>query len=567
MDFNGIDLDTFVPENELEEEIIADIKAGRTKEVITRCPPEPSGYWYIGHVKAWTLSFETAQKFGGKTYLRMDDSNPVKEDGEFADSYMADLEWLGFKPEKLVYASEAYFDDIYKIAESMIQNGDAYVCELTAEEVSKTRGTLTEPGTNSPYRDRTPEENLRLFREMRDGKYPDGSKTLRAKIDMSHPNINMRDPVMYKIARLTHYRVGNKWCIWPQYDFVHPMEDCLEGTTYSLCDKGFQDHRIVYEWFVEHGWKKQPAPKQREFSRLVIENVLTGKRYLKQLVNSGQVSGWDDPRLPTLVALRRRGYTAKAVKDFVKSVGWGNTIEVTVPFSALEYYVREDLNKIATRAMVVLDPLKVIITNYEGSEEIEIENNPNDENAGTHKALFSKEIYIEREDFSLNPPPKYNRLVEGGIVRLKGAYIIKCNKVVMTENGEIDHLECEYIEGTKSGNDTSGIKCKGTIHFVSADNCFEITIRDFKNLIKAEYKSPAKALSEGVEIKEILEPDSMLESTALAENFLKTSKVEDKFQFMRKGYYCLDKDSTPDRLVFNKTISLKDGFKPTNQNK
>ena len=391
---------------------------------------------------------------------------------------MADLEWLGFKPEKLIYASEAYFDAIYEIAEKMIKNGDAYVCDLSAEEVSKTRGTLTEPGTNSPYRNRTPEENLRLFRDMKAGKFADGSRTLRAKIDMAHPNINMRDPVMYKIARLHHYRVGDKWCIWPQYDFVHPMEDCLEGTTYSLCDKGFQDHRLVYEWFVKHGWGKTPAPKQREFSRLVIENILSGKRYLKQLVASGVVSGWDDPRFPTLVGIRRRGYTAKAVKDFVRSVGWGSTIEVTVPLSALEHYVREDLNKIATRAMVVLDPLKVVITNYEGAEEIEIDNNPNDENAGKHKALFSREIYIEKEDFSLNPPPKYNRLTLGGIVRLKGAYIIRCDNVVYDKNGEIDHLECEYIEGTKSGQDNSGIKCKGTIHFVSLENSFEVTVRE-----------------------------------------------------------------------------------------
>ena len=559
---NGIDVDSIVPENELEEEIIADIKAGRTKEVITRCPPEPSGYWYIGHAKAWTINFETAKKFGGKTVLRMDDSNPVKEEGEFADSYMADLEWLGFKPAKFVYASEEYFDESYNIAEKMIQNGDAYVCELSAEEVSANRGTLTEPGKESPYRNRTPEENLNLFRQMRDGKFPDGSKTLRAKIDMAHPNINMRDPVMYKIARQHHYRVGDKWCIWPQYDFVHPMEDCLEGTTYSLCDKGFQDHRVVYEWFVEHGWGKKYAPKQREFSRVVLENVLTGKRYLKQLVKGGFVSGWDDPRFPTLVGIRRRGYTAKALKDFVKSVGWGSTIEVTVPYSALEYYVREDLNKIATRAMVVLDPLKVLITNYEGSEEVSIDNNPNDENAGSHKATFSNCIYIEKEDFSDNPPPKYNRLVEGGIVRLKGAYIIKCNKVVYDKNGEIDHLECEYIPNTKSGNDTSGIKCKGTIHFVSADNCFEVTIREFKNLVKAEYKTPSKALAEGVSIEELLEPNSMQEKTALAENFLKNAKVEDKFQFMRKGYYCVDKDSTSEKLIFNSTISLKDGFKP-----
>lgn len=559
---NGIDIDSIVPENELEEEIIEDLKAGRSKEVVTRCPPEPSGYWYIGHVKAWTINFETAKKFGGKTFLRMDDSNPVKEEGEFADSYMADLEWLGFKPYKFVYASEAYFDEIYNIAEKMIKNGDAYVCDLSAEEVSACRGTLTEPGKESPYRNRTPEENLKLFREMREGKYPDGSKTLRAKIDMSHPNINMRDPIMYKIARQSHYRVGNKWCIWPQYDFVHPMEDCLEGTTYSLCDKGFQDHRIVYEWFVEHGWGKKFAPKQREFSRLVIENVLTGKRHLKKLVNEGVVSGWDDPRFPTLVGVRRRGYTAKALKDFVKSVGWGSVIEVTVPYSALEYYVRNDLNQIATRTMVVLDPLKVVITNYNGDdEEILVENNPNCENLGTHTSKFGKVVYIEREDFSLNPPPKYNRLVEGGVVRLKGAYIIKCNKVIFKENGEIDHLECEYFPETKSGNDTSGMKCKGTIHFVSENNFFEVTIREFKSLIKKEFINPAKSLAEGVNINEMLEPDSLTERKAYAENFLKNAKVEDKFQFIRKGYYCLDKDSTPDNYIFNSTISLKDSYK------
>lgn len=559
---NGIDIDSIVPENELEEEIIEDLKTGRSKEVVTRCPPEPSGYWYIGHVKAWTINFETAKKFGGKTFLRMDDSNPVKEEGEFADSYMADLEWLGFKPYKFVYASEAYFDEIYNIAEKMIKNGDAYVCDLSAEEVSACRGTLTEPGKESPYRNRTPEENLKLFREMREGKYPDGSKTLRAKIDMSHPNINMRDPIMYKIARQSHYRVGNKWCIWPQYDFVHPMEDCLEGTTYSLCDKGFQDHRIVYEWFVEHGWGKKFAPKQREFSRLVIENVLTGKRHLKKLVNEGVVSGWDDPRFPTLVGVRRRGYTAKALKDFVKSVGWGSVIEVTVPYSALEYYVRNDLNQIATRAMVVLDPLKVVITNYNGDdEEILVENNPNCENLRTHTSKFGKVVYIEREDFSLNPPPKYNRLVEGGVVRLKGAYIIKCNKVIFKENGEIDHLECEYFPETKSGNDASGMKCKGTIHFVSENNFFEVTIREFKSLIKKEFINPAKSLAEGVNINEMLEPDSLTERKAYAENFLKNAKVEDKFQFIRKGYYCLDKDSTPDNYIFNSTISLKDSYK------
>ena len=557
-----MDLNSIIPENEVEEEIIDDLKSGRNKEVITRCPPEPSGYWHIAHAKAWTIDFDTAIKFGGKTYLRMDDTNPLKEEGEFADSYLEDLAWLGYKPEKLIYASEAYFDDIYNIAEEMIKDGKAYVCELSADEVSKSRGTLTTPGKESPYRNRTPEENLKLFRDMRDGKFADGAATLRAKIDMAHPNMNMRDPVMYRVLRAHHYKLGDKWCIYPMYDFAHPMEDALEGVTYSLCSMEFHEHRPLYEWFIENGWKGKYAPKQREFSRLTIENVLIGKRYLKQCVNEGHVSGWDDPRFPTLVGVRRRGYTAKALKDFVKSVGWGNVVEVTVPYSALEYYVRSDLNQIATRAMVVMDPLKVVITNYSGAgEDIEIENNPNDENAGKHKARFSREIYIEQEDFSLNPPPKYNRLVEGGIVRLKGAYIIRCNKVIFKPNGEIDHLECEYIPESQSGNDTSNIKCKGTIHFVSADNYFEITIREIKNLIKAEVLNPAKALADGARLEDILEPNSLTERKAYAENFLKSAKVEDKFQFMRKGYFCMDKDSTPNNYVFNNTISLKDGFK------
>ena len=562
MKINNIDLDTIIPENDLEKEIINDLKTGVNKEVITRCPPEPSGYWHIAHVKAWTIDFDTAAKFGGKTYLRMDDTNPLKEEGEFAESYLEDLAWLGYKPDKLIYASEAYFEDIYKIAEQMILDGKAYVCELSAEEVSKTRGTLTEPGIESPYRNRTVEENLRLFRAMRDGKFEDGKATLRAKIDMAHPNMNMRDPVMYRVLRAHHYRLGDKWCIYPMYDFAHPLEDALEGVTYSLCSMEFHEHRPLYEWFIENGWKKPYPPKQREFSRLTIENVLIGKRYLKQFVNDGIVKGWDDPRFPTLVGVRRRGYTAKALKDFVKSVGWGNVLEVTVPYSALEYYVRADLNNIATRVMVVLDPLKVVITNYDkDSEEIEIENNPNDENAGKHISKFGKIIYIEKEDFSLNPPPKYNRLVEGGIVRLKGAYIIKCNKVIFDENGEIDHLECEYLPNTKSGNDTSGVKCKGTIHFVSDDNYFKITVREFKNLIKREIANPAKALSEGAKVEDILEPNSLIEKTAYAEKFLKNAKVEDKFQFIRKGYYCMDKDSTPENYIFNSTISLKDGFK------
>lgn len=556
-----IDLENIKADNFIEEEILSDLKSGRSKEVITRCPPEPSGYWHIGHCKAWIIDFETAQKFGGYTYLRMDDTNPSREQGEFADSYMEDLHWLGFEPKAMIYASEAYFDKIYEIAEEMIKNGYAYVDELSQEEQQKLKGTLTEPGKNSPFRDRPVEESLRLFREMRAGKFPDGSLTLRAKIDMSHPNILMRDPIMYNISREPHYRTGTKWCIYPKYDFAHPMEDALEGVTYSLCDTTFRVHREAYEWFIEHGWNKPYAPKQREFSSLNIENVLLGKRYLKKLVEEGKVMGWDDPRFLTMVGMRRRGYTAQGVKNFIHSCGVVAS-ESTLPFSALEYHIREDLNKVATRAMVVMSPLKVVITNYpEGkTEEISIPNNPNDENAGSHKALFSREIYIEDEDFSLNPPPKYNRLVEGGLVRLKGAYVIRCNNVVM--NGDkIDHLECEYLPNTKSGEDTSGLKVKGTIHFVSSENCFECVIRNFKNLVKSEYLWPSKALADGVPIDEILEKDSLVETTALAENFLKSAKPYDKFQFMRKGYFCVDKDSTDSRVVFNSTISLKDGFK------
>ena len=549
-----------IPENFIEEEILKDLQSGKNKEVITRCPPEPSGYWHIGHCKAWIIDFETAIKFGGYTNLRMDDTNPTKEDGDFAESYAKDLEWLGYTPKNIIYASEAYFEKIYEIAEKMILQGDAYVCELTPEEVSATRGTLTEPGTNSPYRNRPIEENLQMFRDMRAGKYEDGKVTLRAKIDMSHPNMNMRDPVMYRVMRAHHYKTGDKWCIYPMYDFAHPLEDALEGVTYSLCDISFEDHRPLYEWFIEHGWDGDYPPRQIEFSKLNLENVLLGKRYLKRLVNEGKVLGWDDPRYLTIVGMRRRGYTAEAIKSFIKSLGLSKS-DSTIPFSALEYYVRNDLNQIATRAMAVLNPLKVIITNYEGSELCEIQNNPNVENAGNHTMTFSNTIYIDNDDFSLNPPPKYNRLVVGGMVRLKGAYIIKCNEVVYNEDGSISHLLCEYIPNTKSGNDTSGIKVKGTIHFVSADNCTEVTIREFKNLIKDEYIDPTKALAEGIDVDEILNENSLIESKALVENFLTNAKPEDKFQFMRKGYYTLDKDSTPDNLIFNHTISLKEGFK------
>lgn len=550
------------PSNFIEEEILEDLKSGRSKEVITRCPPEPSGYWHIGHCKAWMIDFETAIKFGGHTYLRMDDTNPSREQGEFADSYLEDLKWLGYTPKAMIFASEAYFEEIYNIAVEMIKNGYAYVDELTQDQQLSMKGTLTTHGQNSPYRDRPVAESLKLFQEMRAGKYPDGSLTLRAKIDMSHPNILMRDPIMYKISREHHYKTGNKWCIYPIYDFAHPMEDALEGVTYSLCDITFRVHREVYEWFIEHGWNKPFAPKQREFSTLNLENVLLGKRYLKALVNSGEVMGWDDPRFMTIVGMRRRGYTAAGVKNFIRSCGVVAS-ESTIPFSSLEYYIREDLNKVAKRAMVVLDPLKVVITNYKQgeTETIEIDNNPNNPEDGKHFGLFGREIYIEKEDFSDNPPPKYNRLVLGGLVRLKGAYIIKCNEVIYKNDGSIDYLKCEYLPDTKSGQDNSGMKVKGTIHFIEKSNAFDCTIREFKNLTKEEYKWPSKALADGVSLKDVLEPNSMIEKKAKAEKYLLNAKPYDKFQFMRKGYFTLDKDSSENNYIFNFTISLKDGFK------
>ncbi|MBQ7977450.1 MAG: glutamine--tRNA ligase [Clostridia bacterium] len=559
---NREDIERIEPANFIEEEVKKDLLNGTYNEVVTRCPPEPSGYWHIGHCKAWLIDFETARKFGGYTNLRMDDTNPTKEDGNFAESYLADLEWLGCFPKKVIYASEAYFDKMYELAEKLIMDGKAYVCELSAEDVARTRGTLTSAGENSPYRDRPAEESLRLFRDMKAGKFKDGEVTLRAKIDMASPNINMRDPVIYRVLHATHYKTGDKWCIYPMYDFAHPIEDALEGITHSICDISFEDHRPLYNWFIQNCFPdmKNP-PRQIEFALFNLEYVLLGKRYLKQLVNNGVVMGWDDPRFYTIVGMRRRGITADAVKNFMLNIGITKSVSI-LPLSAFEYYVRDDLNKKATRAMAVLDPLKVIITNYNGEpEEIEIENNPNDENAGKHKAKFGREIYIEKEDFSLAPPPKYNRLVEGGIVRLKGAYIIKCNKAVLDKNGEVDYLECEYFPDTKSGCDNSGMKCKGTIHFVEKSNSFEVTIREFKNLVKQEYLEPSKALASGVSVEELIDSDTLVERKALAENFLKTAQVGDKFQFMRKGFYCMDKDSTEENFVFNSTISLKDTYK------
>ncbi len=562
---NKTEIENIETSNFIEEEVKKDLLNGVYNHVLTRCPPEPSGYWHIGHCKAWFIDFETAKKFGGKTNLRMDDTNPTKEDGDFASNYVDELKWLGYTPQKVIYSSEEYFDKMFELAKGLIEKGKAYVCELSAEKIRETRGDLKTPGKESPFRNRPIEESLKMFEDMKNGKFKDGEVTLRAKIDMSHPNMNMRDPVIYRVLHATHYKTGDKWCIYPMYDFAHPIEDVLEGVTHSLCTIEFEDHRPLYNWFVDNCFDHLSyKPRQIEFAALKFENVLIGKRYMKMLVNNKKVLGWDDPRFYTIAGMRRRGITAEAIKNFVNSAGVTKAVSI-IPISAFDYYIRDDLNKIATRAMVVLDPLKVVITNYEGeTEDIEIENNPNEEEKTFHTSKFGKEIFIEQEDFSLTPPPKYNRLVVGGYVRLKNAYIIKCNNVVYDENGQIDHLECEYIKESKSGQDTSGIKAKGTIHFVEKSNIVPVVVREFKNLTKLDILEPSKALENGASLEEILEPDSMKETTAYAEKFLLSAKPEQKFQFMRKGFYCVDKDSTQDKLVFNKTTGLKDSFNPKN---
>ncbi len=557
----SIDLENITANNFIEEEIIKDLKSGKNTQVITRCPPEPSGYWHIGHCKAWMIDFDIANKFGGYTNLRMDDTNPTKEDGDFAGSYVENLNWLGYTPKNVIYSSEAYFEKMYQIAEKLIQDGKAYVCTLSPEEITRTRGTLTTPGIECEERNRSIDENLQMFRDMRAGKYANGEATLRVKIDMAHPNMNMRDPIIYRVMHAEHYKTGDKWCIYPMYDYAHPLEDVFEGITYSLCTIEFEGHRPLYNWFVENCFDNiANPPRQIEFAPFNLENVLTGKRYLKQLVNTHKVLGWDDPRLYTIVGMRRRGITAQAIHNFIEALGVTKAVTY-IPLSQFEYFIRDDLNKTATRGMVVLDPLKVVITNYEGEPEtINIENNPNDENAGTHTATFGREIYIEKDDFMLNPVPKYNRLVPNGLVRLKNAYVIKCNNVVLKDNGEIDYLECEYLPNTKSGQDNSGIKVKGTIHFVEKGNATPITIRNFKNVTKMEYLDPKKELEKGTPLEEILEEDSLTETTAMAESFVAKAKAGDKFQFMRKGFYCMDTDSTPDKIIFNSTVSLKDTF-------
>ncbi len=535
-------------DNFIEQFIEEDIAAGKIGTVQTRFPPEPNGYLHIGHAKSMFINFGTAEKYGGKCNLFFDDTNPSKEKTEFVDAIRRDIRWLGYHWEKEVYASD-FFDIIYSYAEKLIMDGKAFVCDLSADEIRETRGTLTEPGTESPYRNRTPEENLKLFREMRDGKYADGEKCLRAKIDMASPNVNLRDPVIYRILRATHHRTGDKWCIYPMYDYAHPICDYLQGVTHSLCTLEFEDHRPLYDW-VGYSLGFSPKPRQIEFARLNLTNLVMSKRYLKKLVEEGSVHGWDDPRMPTLAGLRNRGIPAEAIKDFCARAGVTKA-QSECEIGYFEAVVRDYLNVHAPRAMAVVEPLKLTITNYEGSEETEFDINQLDETAGTRKIMFGKELYIERSDFSLDPPPKYHRLRIGGYCRLKSAYIVRADEAVTDENGNVVEVKCTYFPESRSGSDTSGIKAKGVLHWVNAETCVDAELRQYDHLLNdADYS--------GQDFSERINLDSEHIFAVKAEPYLSEAEDGTAFQLMRTGYY--KKATEGGKLILSEIVSLKDNF-------
>ena len=535
--------------NFIENVIENDIAEGKHKEIITRFPPEPNGYLHIGHAKSLCINFGIKAKYNGKCNLRFDDTNPTKEDVEYVDSIKEDIKWLGFEWDNECFASD-YFEETYEYAEKLIKKGLAYVCDLSAEEIRLTRGTLTEPGTESPYRNRSVEENLELFRGMRAGLYPDGSKVLRAKIDMSSSNLNMRDPVIYRVLRAHHHHTGDKWLIYPMYDFAHPIGDAIEKVTHSICTLEFEDHRPLYDWVTENCGFENP-PHQYEFARLNIKNTIMSKRYLKKLVESGIVEGWDDPRMPTLSGMRKRGYPAEAIKNFCATVGVAKANSEVDP-AVLEHCVRDYLNEKANRVMVVENPLKVIIENMSGEEDIEVENNPNMPESGTHKVKFGREIYIEKTDFAVNPPPKYHRLVPGGMVRLKGAYILKYVSH-KEENGEVTEVRCEYIEDSAKGGVNAGIKVKGVVQWVNASDAVKVTLNKYYSLLLDE--------KDGVkEFDERINPESLVVvKGALGEPYLAENEEGEQFQFMRSGYYKLAEKRGKDLLCYL-IVGLKDTF-------
>ena len=533
--------------NFIEQIIDADLAAGNVTAVQTRFPPEPNGYLHIGHAKSMFVNFGTAEKYGGKCNLFFDDTNPSKEKTEFVEAIRRDISWLGYRWEKEVYASD-FFEKIYGYAEQLIAEGKAFVCDLSAEEIKNTRGTLTEAGEDSPYKTRSVEENLKLFREMRAGKYRDGEKCLRAKIDMASPNLNLRDPVIYRILRAEHHRTGNKWCVYPMYDFAHPICDYLQGVTHSLCTLEFEDHRPLYDWVgINLGFA--PKPRQIEFARLNVTNLVMSKRYLKKLVEDGSVHGWDDPRMPTLTGLRNRGVPAEAIRDFCARAGVSKA-NSECEIGYFEAVIRDYLNRNAPRAMAVTEPLKLTITNYEGSEEIDFEINQTDETAGTRKISFGKTLYIERSDFSLDPPPKYHRLKIGGYARLKNAYIVRCDEAV-TENGEVTEIKCTYFPESRSGADTSGIKAKGVLHWVNAETCVSAVLKQYSHLLKdAEYA--------GQDFSERMNENSERVFEVKAEPYLLQAAENTAFQLMRTGYYKTCREG--EKLCLSEIVSLKDNF-------
>ena len=546
-----------VSKNFIEQIIEKDLAEGKYETICTRFPPEPNGYLHIGHAKSILLNYGLSQEYNGKFNLRFDDTNPTKEKIEFVESIKADVKWLGADWEDRLFFASNYFDQMYEAAIKLIKKGKAFVCDLTAEQIREYRGTLTEPGKNSPYRDRSVEENLDLFERMKNGEFEDGTKVLRAKIDMASPNINMRDPVIYRVAHMTHHNTGDKWCIYPMYDFAHPIEDAIEGVTHSICTLEFEDHRPLYDWVVRELEYPYP-PKQIEFAKLYLTNVVTGKRYIKRLVEEGIVDGWDDPRLVSIAALRRRGFTPESIKMFVELCGVSKA-NSSVDYAMLEYCIREDLKLKRSRVMAILDPVKLIIDNYpEGQiEELEAPNNMENETLGTRKVPFGKELYIEREDFMVEPPKKYKRLYPGNEVRLMNAYFVICVGYDTDEEGNVTAVHCTYDPASKGGNSPDGRKVKGTIHWVSAQDNVQAEVRLYENIIDEE----KGVYNEDGSLN--LNPNSLtVLKNCYVEKSLKDAKAYDSFQFVRNGFFCVDaKDSKEDALVFNRIVSLKSSFK------